>query len=95
MQTVHRAITENNPYDAAYRNTHSVQQEEDHGAAAEERQPQEVRMQFKRGPDRRRYNQPTHDEVAAVFVGEDGTPSAYRDIVVSQDQTTPAHLLHV
>ena len=32
--------------------------------------------------DVRRYNHPTVKEVAAVFLGEDGAPPAYRDIVV-------------
>lgn len=41
-----------------------------------------VRLFFKRGPDCRRYNEPTHNEVAAVFVGQDGAPPVDRDIVV-------------
>ena len=39
-------------------------------------------MFFKRGIDQRRYNEPRHDEVAAVFVGDDGAPPFQRDIVV-------------
>lgn len=93
MQTV--VITENNPYAAAYRNMHAVQQEEDHHATAEGRQPQEVRMQFKRGPDRRQYNQLTHDEVAAVFVGEDGAPPAYRDIIVYPRNRPPQRISYM
>jgi len=37
---------------------------------------------FKRGSDCRRYNEPTHHEVAAVFLGEEGASPASRDIVV-------------
>jgi hypothetical protein len=40
------------------------------------------RLFFKRGPDCRRYNEPTRSEVAAVFVGEDGAPPGERDIAV-------------
>ena len=32
--------------------------------------------------DQRRYNEPTHYEVAAVFIGEDGAPPANRDVVI-------------
>ena len=39
-------------------------------------------MYMKVAGDRRRYNLPHHDEVAAVFVGEDGAPPTSRDIMV-------------
>ena len=31
-------------------------------------------LHFKRGPERWQNNEPTYDEVAAVFNGEDGAP---------------------
>ena len=34
-------------------------------------------MIFKAGPDRRRYNSPVHEDVAAVFVGNEGAPGKY------------------
>ena len=34
------------------------------------------------GQDRRRYNLPSHNEVAVVFVGEDGAPHASREVVI-------------
>lgn len=52
-------------------------------------------MHFKRGPDRRRYNKPTHDEVAAVFVGQDGAPPAYRDIVVYLRDRPPQRISYM
>ena len=58
-------------------------------AYAENRTPREVRLYFKRGPDQRRYNEPTHDEVAAVFIGEDGAPPANRDVVIYLKNTPP------
>ena len=51
-------------------------------ALAEDTQPSTVTMFFRRGKDQRRYNEPRHDKVAAVFVGEDGAPPFDRDIVV-------------
>nr|XP_012562490.1 uncharacterized protein LOC101237229 [Hydra vulgaris] len=39
-------------------------------------------MSLLEGGDRRRYNLPSHDEVAVVFVGEDGAPLTSREIVI-------------
>ena len=53
---------------------HTVEQHELAIAGVEGREPQQIRMVFSAGPDRRRYNRPTHCDVAAVFVGHDGKP---------------------
>ncbi|XP_065679819.1 uncharacterized protein LOC136094133 [Hydra vulgaris] len=39
-------------------------------------------MSLLEGHDRRRYNLPSHEEVAIVFVGDDGAPPASREIVI-------------
>ena len=39
-------------------------------------------MSLFEGQDRRRYNLPSHNEVAVVFVGEDGAPPASREVVI-------------
>ncbi|XP_065642497.1 uncharacterized protein LOC136074124 [Hydra vulgaris] len=39
-------------------------------------------MSLLEGHDRRRYNLPSHNEVAVVFVGEDAVPPASREVVV-------------
>ena len=72
-----------------------VEQEEQDQAICEGRQPREVTLHFKRGPDRRRYNEPTHDEVAAVFVGEDGAPPVERDIIVYPRDRPPQHISYM
>ena len=36
-------------------------------------------MFFKRGQAQRRYNSPLQDEIAVVFVGEDGAPPGFTD----------------
>ena len=74
MLLLQNNIIESNPYAAAYNNLHAIEQEELQLAGAEGREPESIRMIFSAGPDRRRYNAPTHNDVAAVFVGEDGVP---------------------
>ena len=74
MLLLQNNILESNPYAVAYNNLHAIEQEELQLAGAEGREPQSIRMIFSAGPDRRRYNAPTHNDVAAVFVGDDGVP---------------------
>ena len=59
-------------------------QEEQQRASARGETPAEVTMRFSASAERnqRRYNQPTVDEVAALFVGTDGAPPTNKDIVV-------------
>ena len=78
-----------NPYAAAYRHMHEVEQAQIQTAEEEGLAPQQVTMYLKRGNDKRRYNEPRHDEVAAIFIGNDGAPPPERDIVVyPKDHTT-------
>ena len=82
MTTIQNVIEEVNPFAAAYKNMYEIEQAECHRANAADIQPSPVTMFFRRGKDQRRYNEPRHDEVAAVFVGEEGAPPFQRDIVV-------------
>ena len=79
MTQIQDVLTEHSPYVAAYRHMHQVEQAQ---AQETHTEPPTVKMAFKRGNDQRRYNLPTVDEVAAVFVGDDGMPPAQRDFVV-------------
>ena len=63
--------------------------EEQGSACAKNITPREVRLHFKRGPDQRRYNEPTQYKVAAVFIGEDGVPPANRHVVIYPKDTPP------
>ncbi len=82
METINTVMLQS-PYASAFKHMHAVEQEEEERAAELDQEPQIVRLFFKHGPEcRRRYNEPTHNEVAAVFVGEDGAPPVNRDIVV-------------
>ena len=70
------------PYTASFKWMAQVEREEQARAIAENRPPSCVTMVMREGVDRRRYNAPLHEEVAAVFTGEDGAPPASRDIVI-------------
>ena len=45
----------------------------------------EIRMYMRNGPYRRRYNQPTTDAVATIYVGDDGSPPLHDFSVFSND----------
>ena len=95
MQIIQNVMDESSPYAVAYKYMHEVEQEEQRSACTENRTPREVRLNFKRGPDQRRYNEPTHDEVAAVFIGEDGAPPANRDVVIYPKDTPPQRISYM
>ena len=84
MRELLTAIEGVSPYASAYRHMAQVEQEECFQAEQEGRPSKPVTMFFKRGRDQRRYNNPLQDDIAAVFVGEDGAPPGFgdRDIVV-------------
>ena len=81
MQIIQAVIDQNSPY--------AAEQSEELCASVENRAVREVRLHFKCSPDQRRYNEPTHDEVAAVFIGEDGAPPVNRDIVIYPRDRSP------
>ena len=62
---IQNVMDESSPYAIAYKYMHEVEQEQG-SACAENRTPREVRLHFKRGPDQRRYNEPTHDELFSL-----------------------------
>ena len=95
MQSVLRVMEDHSPYVHAYKHMHVVEQEEEDRANCEGREPRQVTLHFKRGPDRKRYNEPTHDEVAAVFVGEDGAPPLQRDIIVYPRDRPPQRISYM
>ena len=81
LQTI---ITEENPFALAFKNMadEKNKDEEIRQAALERRSVSVVKMSLLEGQDRRRYNLPSHNEVAVVFVGEDGAPPASREVVI-------------
>ena len=79
MQTI---ITEENPFALAFKSMVEVEDEEIRRAALEGRLVSVVKMSLFEGQDRRCYNLPSHNEVAVVFVGEDGAPPASREVVI-------------
>ena len=91
MQIIQTVVDQNSPYTEAYKYMHAVEQSEELCASAENRSPREVRLHFKRGPDQRRYNEPTH-EVAAVFIG---APPVNRDIVIYPRDRPPQRISYM
>ena len=81
MATVQNIMLRENPYVAAYK--HMAQVEEELSARGD---TSWVTMHMRRNKDSdlRRYNLPSHEEVAAVFTGSDGAPPSpqSRDVVV-------------
>ena len=82
MQALQEAILEVSPYARAYKHMAQIEQEESARDGGNEGRASTVQMVMKRGPDQWRFNEPSHDEVAAVFVGSDGAPPIDRDITV-------------
>ncbi|XP_060846203.1 uncharacterized protein LOC132925861 [Rhopalosiphum padi] len=80
-------LRQNNPFAVAFENMRQVwQREQDAAAANPMLQPRRVTMHIVADPnnDPRRYNQPAAhvNEVAVVFVGEDGLPPGNLDLVI-------------
>ena len=63
---------------------HELLKEAEAAAARNHTTLPEVTMRFTSNAARepRRYNRPTVEEVAAIFVGSDGAPPSHKDIVV-------------
>ncbi|XP_066919234.1 uncharacterized protein [Clytia hemisphaerica] len=71
-----------NHYAASFKHMKQVEQEQKTRAIAENRPVSRITMVMREGHDQRRGNVPLHEEVAAIFTGEDGAPPAGRNIVV-------------
>ena len=82
METINQVMQEHSPYASAFKELRGLLSMRRNITAELNREQQVVRLFFKRGPGCRRYNEPIHNEVAAVFVGQHGAPLADRDIVV-------------
>lgn len=88
------------PYSNVYKRLHDIEREELNQAGLQNRQPHAVGMVFKAGPDRRRYNPPTTDDVAAVYVGDSNGAPGNQDFCVYPRagdtlQDVPGTLLHL
>ena len=71
MEEIQGVLLQTSPYSEAFKHMHAVELEEQRHAGSSNTESQQVCLYFKRGPDCRRYNEPRHDEVAAVFIGEE------------------------
>ncbi|XP_066923007.1 uncharacterized protein, partial [Clytia hemisphaerica] len=82
MATIQTVLHQVSPWVRQYLNMKEVEEREQIRAAEENRPTSEVRMIMRSGNDNRRGNAPVNNEVAAVFVGDDGAPPTTRDVVV-------------
>jgi hypothetical protein len=86
MKKLGDVVVENSPFAAgAFKMMHKVEEEEIGRVEKEKRASSSARMIFdinNRNHDQRRYNYPRANEVAAVFVDEDGDVPAYRYISI-------------
>ena len=64
---------------------YNIEQQEIRQTRVENRAVAEIRMYMRSAPDRRRYNRPTTDEVADIFVGDNGSPLLHDLSVFSND----------
>lgn len=85
MKKLGDLINKISPFAAAFKMMHEVEQEEIRRSEKEKRGSHSIRMTFyinNRVRDQRRYNLPRANEIAAVFVGENGEVPTYRQIAV-------------
>jgi hypothetical protein len=71
-----------------------VEDEHNEQACVRNVEPLNVSMVLKPGNDQRRYNAPLHDEVAVVFVGNNGAPPTHRDIIIHPRNEPPKNMLY-
>ena len=67
METINTVMEEHSLYASAFKQMHTVEQEEEQHAAELDQEPKTVRLLFKHGPDCRRYNERTHNEMHIVW----------------------------
>ena len=79
MQQLSTAIEDVSPYTHAYCYMAQVEQEENNRPKEQGHPAKPVTMFFKSGQDQQRYKTPLEDDIAAVFVGEDGAPPGFTD----------------
>ena len=82
MEEIQTVLNRDSRFAAAYRNMKEIEEAERAQAIRENREPSRVSMIMRPGNDMRRANAPLHEEVAAIFIGDDGAPPTSRDIVV-------------
>jgi hypothetical protein len=91
MHTIGAVLQRCSPYAAAYKHMHEVIKERENNNLP----TANVSMIFRRGSDQRRYNEPRHEEVAAIFIADDGAPPIDRDFAVYPREAAPVELSYL
>ena len=92
MELLTETLNRVNPYAFAYRRMKDVYAQTCSEAALSNTLLPQVTMYIRRGNDSRRYKEPMHDEVAAIFVGENGEPPHDRDIAIYPENSPPRNM---
>ena len=84
LKQIDSIIRKSNPYDTAWKMMHEVESEEYNRWLSNTSIPREVKMLFTRNEnyEKNRYNNATCNEVAVIFVGNNGKPPIERDICI-------------
>ena len=89
-------IRSRNPYVVLLKNMQQVAMEEAEKAVKEHRPIKQVKMIFLQTTmDPRRYNEPVGNEIAAVFVGEEGQPPSTVDFTIYPQSDKPTTMSHL
>jgi len=95
MNLLTDVIQRNSPFAMAYEHMFEVEKAAVESVIQNNSDPPNITMYFKQGRDQCRCNAPTHDEVAAVFVVDDGAPPVNRDIVVHPRNQPPRKISYM
>ncbi|XP_065677517.1 uncharacterized protein LOC136092867 [Hydra vulgaris] len=82
MELLQTIIIQENPYALSFKNMAEVEDAKIRQAAIEDRPISVVKMSLLEGCDKRQYSLPSHEEVAIVFVGNDGAPPPSIEVVI-------------
>lgn len=85
-------IRQINPYAHAYKMMYEVEREEIIRCQKQGVPTKNVKMIIKRKNEDHRYNLASSNEVAVVFVGEDGEPPIERDFCIYSKSAGPTHI---
>ena len=82
MQLLQTITSHENLYALALKNVGEIEDEDIRPGALEGGPPSVAKTTLLEGGNRRRYNLPSHMEVAIEFVEDDGPPPTTRDVVI-------------
>ena len=86
VDIIQRTLDRLNPYAHLYKHAYEQEQQAVQQANENGLEQPRVRIVFHEGVNRRRENRPQINEVAAIFVGQDGAPPPRQTVVYSRNE---------